>query len=107
MLNISCKKNKNGDKMVKFKVGDTVKVINHKCKIGTNSCQYERCEFLGKIGTIVEIRVAYEGKREIHIKNFSGTSKWCSGFTANMLEHINKEIKQYGIVNFCKKYYAK
>jgi hypothetical protein len=83
-----------------FKVGDKVKIIGKKCTI-TGGCP-DGCAFYNKIGTITEF-----GKPCIGIKNFAKMGdQWCSGFTEDMLELVDKtqldlsHIKKYKVAIF-------
>lgn len=86
--------------MLKFKVGDKVRVIKSCSKVGENGCGNTRCIFLKKIGIITEIEKWFNSER-ISVKNFKNMDgRWCNGFTKDCLELFKKEIKKYGITFF-------
>jgi len=84
--------------MTKFKIGDKVRVVKG-CYNEVSHCG-GKCPFVNKEGIVCEIGYGTYGVNKF--KNLSGRKDaWCSGFTKNCLELIDKpSVKPFGIVKF-------
>ena len=94
----------------KFKIGDRVKVIRQP-KFCAGCSEGEKCIFLGRIGIVADNCYRDVEQKGVYVYVWPfldikyGECEGCSGFIESDLELVKKEIKEFGIVKFCRGIY--